>query len=221
MAILSYDSLAYRVYSKGLNTLGNLNWNKIKEKITGRRYYDLTDPDLDLIREMLAKNYFIIATRRKTVLSTYMIGAATLIKTGKTGHYDHVLLNLEDDDPADDEHYQLYESTSKGAHISTFMEVFNCDSVALMRPKNMPISEWHAVVDFTKTQIGKPYDNVFNLNDDTRVSCVELVRNALRAVPDYDKRFPNFETAIKKAGNLAPQMYYDCPDFEVIYEIRR
>lgn len=221
MAFISYNSFIYKAYEKALNWVGDLNWNWLKEKITGRRYYDLTDADLEDIRTALARNYFIIGTRRKTVFSTYLIGFATWVKTGKFGHYDHILLNFEENDPATDYDFQLYEATSAGAHISTFMEVFDCDSVVLLRPKNMTIEEWTYCVDRAKLDLGKPYDDMFNLYDDTHISCVEMVRNALRAVPDYEKKFPNFEAEVGKIKNLTPQMYYDCTDFEIVYEVRR
>jgi hypothetical protein len=221
MAFISYDSLLYKIYKSIITPLGECNWSWLKEKITGRRYYNLTDVDLDYLRQALSLNYFIIATRRKTVLSTYLIGLATFFKTGKFGHYDHVLLNLEDDAPKADAYYQLYEATAKGAHISTFMDVFNCDSVVLMRPKNITVVEWHEVVEGAKKDLGKQYDDLFNLNDSTRVSCVEMVRDSLKCVDGYDAKFVSFEAAIKKVGNLTPQMYYDSDDFEKVWEIRR
>lgn len=221
MSIISYDSYIYKAYSTVLYHIGAINWNWLKTKVTGKRYYNLTDADLQDIRQALSKNYFIINTRRNTAFSTYLIAFANFVKTGSFGHYDHVLLNLEDDNPNDDVNFQLYESTAKGSHISTFMEVFDCDSVALLRPKNVSIDEWHYVLDQAKLELGKPYDDIFQLNDDTHLSCVELVRNALKKIPDYEKKFPNLEKAIAKAGNLTPQMYYECEDFEVVYEVRR
>lgn len=221
MSLFSYNSPLVKLYSAILTPIGKIDWGWIKEKFFGRRYYNLTDKDLNDIRELLSTGYYIIETRRNCVMSTYLICLANFVKTGKFGHYDHVLLNVEDDNPEDDIHFQLYQATASGSSISTFMEVFDCDSVVLMRPKNITVEEWHIVVEHAKKQIGKPYDDLFDLNDDTHLSCVELVRNSLRGIPGYDEKFPNLEASIKKVGNLTPQMYYDCPDFEVVYEIRR
>jgi hypothetical protein len=221
MALITYDSFIYKAYEKILNKLGDIQWNWLKEKLTGRRYYDLTDAVLQDIRTALATNYFIICTRRKTVISTYLIALATMVKTGKFGHWCHVLVNLEEDNPETDNQFQLYEATSDGAHIATFMEVFDCDSVALLRPKNIAVEDWHGVIERTKKDLGKPYDDMFNLYDDTHISCVEMVRSALMTIPDYEKKFPHFEAQIAKVKNLTPQMFYDCEDFEVVYEVRR
>jgi len=215
-----YDSFIYKAYSKALYHITHINWNWIDKKINGS-YYNLTEADHNDIRAALAKNYFIIGTRRNNFMSTYLIMLAHFVKTGKKCHYSHVLLNLEEDDPATDEHYQLYESTSKGVGIGTFKEVFDVDSVVLLRPKNISIEEWHYVVEQVKKDIGKPYDDFFKINDDTHLSCVELIRNGLKKIPDYDKKFANFEAEIAKAGNLTPEMYYTSKDFEIVYEIRR
>ncbi|MDV7395747.1 hypothetical protein RZS08_30435, partial [Arthrospira platensis SPKY1] len=88
-------------------------------------------------------------------------------------------------------------------------------------PKSMTVSEWTAVLDALKTHNGKQYDTLYDLADETAMSCVELVRAALKVLPDYDIRFQNFEKKIATADNLDPHMFYTCGDFEVIYEVRR
>jgi hypothetical protein len=73
-----------------------------------------------------------------------------------------------------------------------------------------------------KEDIGKPYDALFDLLDDSEMSCVELVRDALKKDNrEYEKLFPEFEKSIAEKKNLTPQMYRDCPEFEVVLEIRR
>ena len=58
---------------------------------------------------------------------------------------------------------------------------------------------------------------LFDLSDDTHVSCVELVLNALKAV-NYDEEFANLKILIAEEKNLVPQMYRSCTDFMVKYE---
>jgi hypothetical protein len=101
------------------------------------------------------------------------------------------------------------------------MEVFNCDSVAILKPRNMLQEDWDKVVSEASTEIGVPYDDIFDLNDASHMSCAELVREGLRAIPDYAEKFPNLEAGIKDIGNLTPQMFYDCADFELVWEKRR
>jgi hypothetical protein len=218
---MTYGSPLYKVYNAILTPIGKISWSNLKTKITGKKYYNLTDDDLNKIRELLAANYFICLTFRKTVMSSYLIQFANFVKTGSFGTYDHVLLNVEGGSPTSDDKFCLYESTALGCSIDPFMSVFDCDRVALIRPKNLDVGDWEEIVESAKKQIGKPYDDVFDLNDDTHLSCVELIRDSLRGIPEYETLFPNLEAMIKKVGNLTPQMYYDCPDFEVVFEVRR
>lgn len=172
------------------------------------------------IKELLKPDYYIIVTRRSNYLSTYMIAFANLVLTGKLSHWSHVLMNLEDEVKTDDD-YLLIEAIGTGVTVSKFDTVFNVNSVALLKPRNMPIEQWTAVLDSAKNDLGKSYDNLFDLKTDQEVSCVELIRNALKTDPNYDVNFAEFERMIRKSKNLTPQMFYDCPDFEVVYEIRK
>lgn len=209
-------------FSPVVSLLTGTTWKKLKEKITGRRYYNLTNEDLEHLRKALAEDYYIICTRRGYALTSYLINFATLVKTGKYGHYHHVFMNMEDGSPETFEGFELIEADSnKGVHYSTFMEAFDCDSVALIRPKNLLKDDWEAIVKECRQMVGTPYDNAFDIDEREKMSCVEQVRNSLKALPDYNERFANFEKAITKAGNLTPQMFYDCPDFEVVWEVRR
>jgi hypothetical protein len=36
--------------------------------------------------------------------------------------------------------------------------------------------------------------------------------------PAYEDAFGNFEDMISREGNLLPQMFRECQDFEVVYE---
>ena len=86
-----------------------------------------------------------------------------------------------------------------------------------MSPKLVRNEEWTKIIDALVKQIGKPYDDLFDLKDDSRASCVEVVLDALEAA-DYVDEFKNLREAINKEGNLIPQMYRDCVDFSVVLE---
>lgn len=172
------------------------------------------------IKEALAQNYFIIATRRQNHLSTFFIGLGHFFLTGRWGYYGHVLMNMEDE-VASLEDFRLIEATSTGTHFSTFDEVFDgVDSVALIKPKSLTLEQWTAVMDKAKEQLGKPYDSLFDISNDQALSCVELIRTALRALPTYSTDFANFEKYIANRKNLTPQMFLDCTDFEVVLTVR-
>lgn len=192
-------------------TIGKIHW--------GYRN-GLSAKELSEIRNLLTPNYYIILTRRNNHLSTFFVGLASWVVSGKWSYWAHALMNLEDEVKSDND-FRLIEATGAGTHYSTFEDVFKVHGVVLLKPKNMSIEYWTVVMDRANTQLGKPYDSLFDLRNDQRLSCVELIRDALMAEPNYSTNFANFEEMIKSNKNLTPQMFYDCPDFEVVYEIRR
>lgn len=190
-------------------------------KIKWKQRHAISQTDKMVIKRMIIHDYFIILTRRSNHLSTYFISLANFLLTGKFGYWSHSLMNLEDEVTTDDD-FRFIEAIGTGTKFSTFDEVFGTvDGVCLLKPKTLTLDEWTAVLDRAKTNLGKPYDTLFDLRNDKELSCVELVRVALQALPDYETRFANFEALIKKRKNLSPQMFFDCDDFEVVYMIRR
>jgi uncharacterized protein YycO len=123
--------------------------------------------------------------------------------------------NIEN--PEDRGQYKFVEATAKGVAYATFDEVFACDRVCLLTPKNISNEEWTKIIDALLVQVGKPYDDLFDLADSTHVSCVEVVLDALKAA-DYGDDFVHLASMIADEGNLVPQMYRDCPDFTVAVE---
>jgi len=191
--------------------IGKINW---------KQRHPLTDEQKNQIMDLLKKDYYIITTRHGNHLSTYMISLGNFLLTGKFSFWGHVLMNFENEVNSVDD-FILVEAIGKGSQYGTFEEVFgDADSVCLMKPKHMTIDEWTKVLDKARTEIGKPYDTLFDLANDQKLSCVELVRDALMAEPNYSTDFANFENMIAKAKNLTPQMYYDCPDLEKVLEFR-
>lgn len=192
--------------------IGKINW---KQK------HPLSQEDKDKISAMLEKDYYIITTRHSNHLSLYAISLAGWLGTGKWSAYGHVCMNLEDQVETNDD-FRIVEAVGEGSKYSTFGEVFgDADGVCLLKPRTMTIDHWTEVLDKAKTEVGKPYDTLFDLANDKAVSCVELVRDALQGEPHYKEDFPEFEKMISKINNLTPQMFRDCPDFEVVYEIRK
>lgn len=173
----------------------------------------------DHLRKLLTDDYYIILTRRNNHLSTYMISIANFFLTGRFSYWGHVLMNLEDEVKNDDD-FIFVEAVGTGVRESHFLQVFDVNSVALLKPKHLTIEKWTAILDKAREQEGKPYDNLFDLKSDKALSCVELVRNALQADPDYATNFAHFEAMISKRKNLTPEMFYLCDDFEVVYQVR-
>jgi hypothetical protein len=204
-----------------LDVFAAIKFDRTFAVANGGVYYRLTEGDHDSIRQLLRDSYFIILTRRKSHLTTYLIALVSLFVDRKFAHYTHALMNVEGDL---DGHlgYKLIEATGEGVHYSTFMQVFDCDSVVMLTPKGMTPAEWTIVMDTVKSDLGKEYDDFFDITSNKSVSCVELVYWGLMSVPDSENRFPNLLTLIRERGNdLTPQMLLDCGDLDVTLEIRR
>ena len=202
------------------NIVGPINWNWLVKLYNYGKYYYLTGEDWEKITKLLAADHYVIMIRRKTHLTTYLIGLGGLLKEGKWSYWSHGLLNVEGD-VTSREDFRLIESTGTGVHFSPFDKVFDCDSVCLLKPKGFSIDDWTLAMSQAIEDLGKPYDTLFDPNQDAKLSCVELVRNALQAAPDYLEHFPKFEAMVQKYGAVIPQMLYDTDEFEKVLEIRR
>ena len=194
---------------------------KIFGYISWKQKHPILESDKQVIHDYLKDNYCIILTRRSNHLSTYMTSLATKILTGQWGFWSHALANLEDavQDPSD---FRLIEATGRGIGYSSFDQVFgDVDAVALLKPKGIDLAEWTQIMDGLNKNLGKPYDNLFDLADNTAMSCVELVRAGLMTLPNYEEEFADFEKTIASSKNLSPQTFFECSDFEVVFAVKR
>lgn len=193
--------------------VGRIRWTQEKR---------LAAEELDEIRRLLADDYYFIMTRRHNWISAYLTYIAHFFLTGRFGEWSHVLMNMENEVDSDDD-FLLVEAIQEGVTLSSFSDVFGkVDGVALLKPKGLTLEQWTAAFDEARTHLGKQYDTLFDLKDETRMSCVELVRTVMRrADPNYDENFAGLESLISKHRNLTPQMFVDCGDFEVVYYVRR
>ena len=192
--------------------IGKINWKSKRV---------MCPEDFVTLRQKLKDNYYVIVSRHNGHLSSYAIAIAHYILTGKWGYYGHVLMNVEDT-VTDDSDYRFIEAIGTGVRYADFNLAFDAEtsSVALLKPRNMSVEHWTLVLDKVNTQEGKPYDTLFDLANDNALSCVELIRTALRNEPNYEMDFARFENMIASAKNLDPQMFYECEDFEIVWESR-
>ena len=204
-----YQNVFYRVY----------HWlAEIPPKISWSSQHKITMADREVLAKTLAAGYYIILTGSGSHLSSVLVSFLSWIKTGKWAKYSHALMNCDNIENADDRaKFKFVEATARGVAYTTFDEVFACDRVCLLTPKNITNEEWTKIIDALLDQVGLPYDDLFNLADSTHVSCVEVVLDALEAV-DYADNFKNLSAMIKHEGNLVPEMYRDCADFTVAAE---
>lgn len=196
-----------------IGLLAKIHWNEND---------GIPEEDREVLRELFARDYYIVATRRDNYLSSWFMNLGHFLLTGRWGYWTHVLMNVEDQ-VQDDKDFRFIEATGNGTHYSTLEEVLDgVEAIGLFKPASMTTAEWTACLDRAKTNLGKPYDNLFNLVNGEEINCVELVREALMALPDYYERFAAFEELIeKKNGKLTPSMFAECPDFHVVWTVKR
>lgn len=204
-----YETVWYKIYNKIASLPSKISW---------RKQGKLTVTDKEEISKHLASGYYIILTGSTSHLSSVIVSLLSWIKTGVWATYSHVLINCDNiTDANDTTSFKFMEATATGVHYSTFDEIFNCDHVCLLTPNSVSNEEWTKIIDGLLKQKGKKYDDLFDLADSTRVSCVEVVLNALKAA-DYENDFKDLERLINEQGNLVPQMYRQSHDFKVTYE---
>ena len=205
-------------YTSPLYTL--YHWlSQLPPKIRWSKKYAITEEDKVLLAEKLASGYYIILVGTRTHLSSYIVSLLSWIKTGKWAKYSHVLMNCDNiTDPLKRDGFKFVEALAQGVTYSPFDEVFACDYACLMTPVNIKQEEWTARIDRLTSEVGTPYDDLFDLVDKSKLSCVEVVLDALKS-ENYAAEFANLDKMIKDVGNLVPQMYRDCPDFKVEIEL--
>lgn len=206
---MRYSTRLYAIYHWLAQLLPKIKWSN---------KYAITAEDKNLLAEKLASGYYIILVGTKTHLSSYIVSFLSWIKTGNWATYSHVLMNCDNiTDPSNRTGFKFVEAMSHGVTFSTFDEVFACDNVCLLSPRYIKNDEWNAVIDKLTSEVGCPYDDLFDLSDATHLSCVEVVLNALK-MADYRTEFVNLDTMITSVGNLVPQMFRECSDFKVELE---
>lgn len=215
-----YDSFLYRVLSKVMYLFSKIHWQRTAAVFNRGLYFRAHESDHDFLRRVMKTDYFIVLTRRKSHLSTHLVSLASWLLGKGWSHYSHALMNVEGDIENNID-YRFVEATAKGVHWSTFGQVFDCDSICLLKPVNYSVDAWTLALDAVRDSIGIKYDNLFDITNEERLSCVELIYMALQRLPDYQKLFPHLVELLKNNDQLTPQMLYECPDLERVFEVRR
>jgi len=194
-----------------VNTSANVTWPSKKL---------LTDAEKDEIAKYLSSGYYIILTGENGRLSSLAVQFMSYVLTGRWSNYSHCLMNCDFiSDPSQRNQFKFVQATTVGVGYATFDDIFNnSDYVCLLTPKLIDNDQWSGVIDALVKENGTPYDDLFDLADSTKVSCVECVLNAFKSLPDFDKDFGRLERMIKHKENLVPSMYRACPDFKIAYE---
>ena len=202
------------------NLLNKINWEWYFKWKYGNKYL-LKLKDHAEIAAVLNEGNYLILSRRSSHLTTYLIALVHFILTGKWGYWGHISMNIEKDIIKDFNEFKFIESVGSGVKKSSFHQIFNCDSIAILKPKCPDGIEWEKVIEESLSNLGKKYDLELDLNDESKMNCVELILDALKQVPNYEYKFHGLLAEIKQQKNLTPDMFYECGSFDVILEIRR
>lgn len=204
-----------KIVEKLVKIIGSVQWEGLRQRLTGRRY-GLRLDDFSRIHNALVEGPHVILTWRRAHMSSYFVVIAHFILTGRIVRWSHVLLSI-----VEDAKVKGLEATGKGVTVTGFFEVFNCDAVCILRPRISDKFDWAAAVAAAREDLGKKYDNLCRLDDDSQLNCAELVLGALKRDPEFHARFHGLEAMIKNEGNLTPPMFLESGSFDVVLEIRR
>jgi hypothetical protein len=208
------------IFSFILNkVIGRINWTGLRYYLTGKEF-NMTDGEMDKVVKILSAGRYICLSRRSSHITTYMIGFAHFLLTvvskfykAQMGYWSHVFMHIESGSDLD-----IIESIGAGVVRTNYYRALNVDSVCILKPKYYNEKELEVANELAIKYLGALYDTAFDINDDSRLSCVELAyRCLIRSKPSG---LPGLSKMIKQSGNLTPQMFYDCGDFEIVYEMR-
>lgn len=219
-SFLQKHTRLYPAYRALCNLFAEVKWQRTQAVRNGGIYYSLIEEDHDKLRKLLKEDYYVILTHRKCHLTSYVIALISFFATGKLTYWTHTAMNVEGD-INNHMDFRIIEATGKGVHFSTFMEVFDCDGVALLKPRGVPREQWSLAMEAAKAEIGLEYDLFFDINDASKVSCVEVFYQALKAIPAYQERFPNLLKMIAVKGELEPEMLLRSEDMDVVFMVKR
>lgn len=214
---MEHYGCSVNLYNLIMDFIPKVKWHRLREIIWGPNL-GIGWQDRLVIMSQLDKGYYIILTEDRGSLSSWGVKLLHFLLHFKWCRYTHALVNVE---PTNAERYVFLEAINTGVKFSHFHEVFNCDSVVFLRPKWYTQEEFDSTVEDIYSEIGKDYDKKFKYDDPQDRSCVEIARQRMMTLPDYHNKMRVFEHMIKYKKNLTPQMLRDCPDFEVVLEIKR
>lgn len=103
--------------------------------------------------------------------------------------------------------------------LTTYLKRSDRDKFVVLRYKNATQDDINKEINFAAQQVGKPYDSLFLINDDTRFYCTELVFRALMNMNNPPKVYPHKE----KFGweLIANEDFMDSPDLETVWTLNK
>lgn len=205
------------MYEKIMTFFAHVRWEWLIRIYKNPSYISLSDKEE--IKKLIQEENYIFLTFDPYSFSGMFVIFGTLVKTGRIPEYTHALINL-DLDPEDE--YEFVEATSLGVNPSSFEYALGkAKKVCILRFKNYQTNVIKLGVEHVRKNIGKGYDFGFNLSDSSKMTCVELVWDLIKTFPDYEEKCKFLKFLIEYEGQLTPQMFRDCPDLEVVLEIKK
>lgn len=197
--------------------ISSINWHWLREKLGGK--YLVTEAEKDYIRALLRIQPCFILIEDRSYLSSYLIRILSWITTKQWPKYTHVLMNFDIGMGSHPDGFLLIEATNSGVHFSTFDYVFACDNVCLTTVDISRV-DWEQVRLGLAKQLGKKYDDWFDIRDNSHVTCVEMCWDALNEIGDRSGVFPTLVARIEKFDQLTPEDFLHSNEIILVYETK-
>lgn len=201
-----YNTIFYKMLSYITKVISSVAFGKEKTVLSPNDRY--------IVKTILKSEPVIILTASKVHLSSFLVKVLSYFTTFKKTEYSHAVMSYYD---YKDDTFILIESTNSGVHVSSFDEVMACSDICILEIKHDHEKDIDLINNELQKQLGKKYDNLFDIADESRVSCVEVVYHSLKKF-DFDKDYPNLAKTIAEKNTLTPQMFRDCGDFKILFE---
>jgi hypothetical protein len=181
--------------------------------------YQVTDAEKDYIKALLDIQPCFILIEDRSYLSSYLIRILSLLSTNKWPRYTHVLMNFDIGLGSHPDGFLLIEATNAGVHFSSFDYVFACDNVCLTTV-DITKDQWQQIRVGLAKQLGKKYDDMFDIVDNSHVSCVEMCWDAVDELDDRGIVFPSLVRQIARHKQLTPEDFLHGNEFILVYETK-
>lgn len=214
---MNYYGLPYQILHGFTRMISAINWHWCRKMLGGK--YRVTEAEREYIRSLLSIQPCFILIEDRSYLSSYLIRILSWITTGHWPKYTHILMNIDAGFDSHPDGFVLIESTNSGVHLTSFDVVFACDNVCLTTV-DISRAEWDKVQIGLAKQMGKNYDDWFDIHDNTHVTCVEMCWDAFRDLDNRTGIFPTLMSRIAKHNQLTPEDFLHAREIILVYETK-
>src|SRR5207244_2250593 len=112
---------------------------------------------------------------------------------------------------------KVLEATSEAGVRENDLDTFiNAYHIGVVRPRYTDAQDVPAALAYARSVLGRPYDSSFDLSDDSKLYCSELIFNGLGRMPHPITSVP----IERRFGRqiVAPDGFLKSPDMDVVFD---